>query len=86
MPSGHSSMASCATYFVCRRYGLWHALYLLPILLLTMYARVALNDHTVSAVIVGALVGFVTAALFTSPYKPDDAVQRKRHPQTRADA
>ena len=73
MPSGHSSMASCATYFVCRRYGLWHALYLLPILLLTMYARVALNDHTVSAVIVGALVGFVTAALFTSPYKRDDA-------------
>jgi membrane-associated phospholipid phosphatase len=73
MPSGHSSMASCATYFVCRRYGLWHAFYLLPILLLTMYARVALNDHTVSAVIVGALVGFVTAALFTSPYKRDDA-------------
>jgi membrane-associated phospholipid phosphatase len=73
MPSGHSSMASCAAYFVCRRYGLWHALYMLPILLLTMYARVALNDHTVSAVIVGALVGFVSAALFTSPYSQDDA-------------
>jgi membrane-associated phospholipid phosphatase len=66
MPSGHSSMASCAAYFVCRRYGFIHALYLLPILLLTMYARVALHDHTVSAVIVGALVGFLAAAVFTS--------------------
>lgn len=66
MPSGHSSMASCAAYFVCRRYGLVHALYLIPILLLTMYARVELNDHTVSAVIVGALVGLLMAAMFTS--------------------
>jgi membrane-associated phospholipid phosphatase len=64
----HSSMAWCATCFVCRRYGLWHALYLL-----TTYARVALNVHTVSAMIVGALVGSVTAALFTSPYNRDDA-------------
>ena len=66
MPSGHSSMASCAAYFVSRRYGFLHALYLLPILLLTMYARVALHDHTVSAVIVGTLVGFLAAAVFTS--------------------
>lgn len=43
-----------------------HALYFLPILLLTMHARVALNDHTVSAVIVGALLGFMMAAIFTS--------------------
>jgi membrane-associated phospholipid phosphatase len=68
MPSGHSSMASCAAYFVCRRYGLKHAVYLLPILLLTMHARVALNEHTASAVIVGALLGFVAAAIFTSAH------------------
>lgn len=66
MPSGHSSMASCALYFVCRRYGWHHALYMLPITLLTMFARVELNAHTVSAVIAGALVGILMAAIFTS--------------------
>ena len=66
MPSGHSSMAACAVYYVCRRYRFIHALYLTPILLLTMYARVALNAHTVTAVIAGALVGFSMAAIFTS--------------------
>ncbi len=66
MPSGHSSMASSAAYFVCRRYGIRHALYLIPILLLTMYARVALDAHTVAAVVAGALVGILMAAIFTS--------------------
>lgn len=66
MPSGHSSMASTAAYFVCRRYGYKHALYLIPILLLTMYARVELNAHTVNAVIAGALIGFLMTAIFTS--------------------
>lgn len=65
MPSGHSSMASCAVYFVCRRYGWWHALYMVPILLLTMYARVQLEAHTIPAVIAGALVGILMAAIFT---------------------
>lgn len=78
MPSGHSSMASCAAYFVCRRYGLKHALYLIPILLLTMHARVALNDHTVSAVLVGALLGFVTAAIFTSGRTDDLSCSNSR--------
>ena len=70
MPSGHSSMASCAVFFVIRRYGLWLGLplagMLLIILLLTMYARVALNAHTVSAVIAGALIGLISTLLFTS--------------------
>lgn len=66
VPSGHSSMASCAAYFVSRRYGLVHLIYLLPILLLAMYARVALDAHTVSAAIAGALLGLLMAALFTS--------------------
>lgn len=66
MPSGHSSMASCALYFVCRRYGWRHALYMLPITFLTMFARVELNAHTVSAVIAGALVGLLMSAIFTS--------------------
>jgi lipid A 1-phosphatase len=70
MPSGHSSMASCAAYFVCKRYKLSLVFVLLPILLLTMYARVMLNDHTISAVVAGALLGILTAALFTSKRKP----------------
>lgn len=70
VPSGHSSMASCAAYFVSRRYGWRHLFYLLPILFLTMYARVALEAHTISAVIAGALLGLLVAALFTSRRKP----------------
>ena len=67
MPSGHSSMASCAVYFIGRRYSVRLGVFLLIILGLTMYARVALNAHTVSAVIAGALLGCLTAAWFTSP-------------------
>ena len=69
MPSGHSSMSSCAVYFVARRYGLWHLLYLLPILLLTMGARLMLDAHTLSAVLAGCLIGIICAAWFTSPYR-----------------
>jgi membrane-associated phospholipid phosphatase len=67
MPSGHSSMASCGVYFVGRRYSIWLGLLLSVILGLTMYARVMLNAHTISAVIAGALVGCLTSAWFTSP-------------------
>lgn len=70
MPSGHSSMASCAVWFVCRRYGMRFAWAMMPILALTMYARVALGVHTISAVLCGALVGFLAAAFFTSRYAP----------------
>jgi PAP2 superfamily. len=68
MPSGHSSMAACAAYFVGRRYGWKHLFYLGPIVLLTMFARVALDAHTISAVIAGALIGIVGAALFTGRF------------------
>ena len=37
------------------------------IMAMTMYSRVMLNAHTISAVITGALIGFLGAALFTSP-------------------
>jgi lipid A 1-phosphatase len=67
MPSGHSSMASCAVYFIGRRYSIWLGLLLSIIVALTMYARVMLNAHTISAVIAGALVGCLTTAWFTSP-------------------
>ncbi len=69
MPSGHSSITSSAMYFVCRRYGAKHAIYLVPIMILTMYARVMLKAHTVSAVIAGCVLGIIVAALLTSKYK-----------------
>ncbi len=69
MPSGHSSMSSCAVYFVARRYGWQHLFYLVPILLLTMGARLMLDAHTLSAVLAGCLIGFICAAWFTSPYR-----------------
>lgn len=81
MPSGHSSMASCAVYFVCRRYGMRFAWIMVPVLALTMYARVALEAHTVSAVICGALIGLLMAAIFTSRY-----VARANDPGTLAPA
>lgn len=66
MPSGHSSLASSGAWFVCRRYGWRWALLVVPVMLLTMYAGVMLDAHTCSAVIAGALIGIVCAALFTS--------------------
>lgn len=69
MPSGHASLASSAVYFVGRRYGWWHLFYLVPVLLMTMLARVELNAHTGSAVIAGALIGIFSAALFTGKYR-----------------
>ena len=66
MPSGHSSMASCAVYFVGRRYSIWLGLALSVIMAMTMYARVMLNAHTISAVLAGALIGFAMTAVFTS--------------------
>lgn len=80
MPSGHSSMASSGAYFVTRRYGWRWGLVLIPIMLLTMFARVSLDEHTVSAVLSGALLGLLCTALFTTRWRgglvkaPADAV------------
>jgi membrane-associated phospholipid phosphatase len=77
MPSGHSSMASCGAYFVSRRYGWKLAFLVVPVMLLTMFARVSLDQHTISAVISGALVGILVTAIFTTSYRkrsPDSEV------------
>ncbi|MGB7299160.1 MAG: phosphatase PAP2 family protein [Burkholderiaceae bacterium] len=74
MPSGHSSMASCAAAFVSRRYGPRHLWYLLPILILTMVTRIGYGEHTVSAVFAGALLGVITTLPITSAFRanPDN--------------
>lgn len=65
-PSGHSTLASAGGWFMARRYSLWFLLLCLPVTGLTMYARVMLGAHTVSATVAGALIGIVVATLFTS--------------------
>ncbi|MEY2618130.1 MAG: hypothetical protein RL522_1132 [Pseudomonadota bacterium] len=67
VPSGHSSLASAAAWFVCRRYGWRWAWLLLPVALATMWARVMLDAHTTSAVLSGLFVGMAVALFFVTP-------------------
>lgn len=57
MPSGHCSLASSGAVFVCRRYGWRWGLLLWPMALAVMYSRMALDAHTLAAVIVGTALG-----------------------------
>jgi lipid A 1-phosphatase len=70
VPSGHSSMAASALGFLWRRYGVFHIYYVLPLVLATMLTRVLLSAHTISAVLAGALLGFLLAYVMTSPRQP----------------
>jgi len=63
-PSGHSSMASSGAVFVAVRFGWYWLLLLLPITFATMYARIVLDAHTLTAVIAGAALG----VFFTWPF------------------
>lgn len=69
-PSGHSSLASAAAWFVCRRYGWRWACLLLPITAATMWARVMLDAHTLSAVLSGLFVGVAVVLFFVTPRRP----------------
>ena len=70
MPSGHSTLASAGGWFMARRYSMWFLLLCLPITALTMYARVMLGAHTVSATIAGTILGVLVAALFVRRRRP----------------
>jgi membrane-associated phospholipid phosphatase len=63
-------MAASALGFLWRRYGVFHTYYLLPLVMATMATRVFLSAHTVSAVLAGALLGFVLAYVMTTPRQP----------------
>jgi lipid A 1-phosphatase len=65
-PSGHSTLAGATAYFVMRRYSWWFAVIVIPVLLCTMYARVMLDKHTISATLAGAATGLLVAALFST--------------------
>jgi membrane-associated phospholipid phosphatase len=66
MPSGHAALAASSVWFLMRRYSLWFGVITIPVTLLTMYTRVMLDAHTISAVIAGALVGLLFTALLTT--------------------
>lgn len=76
MPSGHSSMAATAVGFLTRRYGRVFFWLTLPVLLLTMFSRVALHAHTIPAVFAGAFLGLWIAELFTTAYTGRPAESR----------
>ena len=61
-------MAGSALGFLWRRYGARHLIYLLPLLLATMAARVLLSAHTLTAVCSGALLGAVISYAMATPY------------------
>ena len=67
-PSGHSTLAGACAYFIMRRYSTWMGLIVIPVLLATMYARVMLDKHTVSATIAGAATGLLVAGLFSTKF------------------
>jgi membrane-associated phospholipid phosphatase len=68
MPSGHTTMAASAVFFLLFRYGIWHLSYSMPLLILTMYARIMLKAHTLSAVFAGSVLAFLIASLLTSRF------------------
>ncbi|WP_104748309.1 lipid A 1-phosphatase LpxE [Helicobacter cetorum] len=68
MPSGHSSMIGLAVAFLMRRYSCKNYLWLLPLVPLTMLARIYLDMHTIGAVLAGLGVGILCANLCTTKY------------------
>ena len=69
MPSGHSTLASAGAYYMMRRYSILFSLIVFPVMLLTMYARVMLDAHTISATIAGAMTGIVVTSLLTTRWR-----------------
>ncbi|GAA8680001.1 hypothetical protein HpBT339_16480 [Helicobacter pylori] len=58
-----------AVAFLMRRYSFKKYWWLLPLVPLTMLARIYLDMHTIGAVLAGLGVGMLCVSLFTSPKK-----------------
>ncbi|WP_104713641.1 phosphatase PAP2 family protein [Helicobacter cetorum] len=70
MPSGHAGGVFSAAGFVYYRYGWKPALPVLALAILTDASRVVAQKHTIWQVVVGSLIGWGFAYLFTTRYKP----------------
>ncbi|GMB92536.1 acidPPc domain-containing protein/PAP2 family protein [Helicobacter bizzozeronii] len=69
MPSGHAGGAWSAAGFVFYRYGWKPALPVIALAMLTDASRVVARKHTILQVVVGSLIGWGFAYLFTSKYR-----------------
>ncbi|WP_205439194.1 phosphatase PAP2 family protein [Helicobacter suis] len=69
MPSGHAGGAWSAAGFVYYRYGWKPALPVIALAILTDASRVVSYQHSVLQVVVGSLIGWGFAYLFTSKYR-----------------
>lgn len=72
-PSGHMSSAFSAAWHLQKRYGFKYSA--LPFIGATFvgYSRIHSDRHDLKAVLAGALVGFVSAELFTDKFKDEGA-------------
>ncbi|CRF46689.1 putative [Helicobacter heilmannii] len=69
MPSGHAGGAWSAAGFVYYRYGWKPALPVIALAILTDASRVVAREHSILQVVVGSLIGWGFAYLFTSKYR-----------------
>ncbi len=67
-PSGHTSSASVGANFIAFRYGFTYAIVPYVILGLTAAGRVQVHKHTEAGVVAGAMVGLLSAFIFTKQY------------------
>jgi len=68
-PSGHSSITFQSAVFLHKRYGLKYALLSYAGATFVGFSRVYANEHYSRDVIAGAVVGAVSAWIFTEKYK-----------------
>jgi len=66
-PSGHASMAFQAASFLQERYGRMYGLPAYTLAAYTSWTRLAVDDHDVEDVAVGAALGIASGFIFTSP-------------------
>ncbi|AFI05750.1 phosphatase PAP2 family protein [Helicobacter cetorum] len=70
MPSGHAGGVFSAAGFVYYRYGWKPAIPVIALAILTDASRVVAKKHSVLQVVVGSLIGWGVAYLFTTRYRP----------------
>jgi lipid A 1-phosphatase len=68
-PSGHTSSAFSAAWYIKKRYGLKNAAIPLIGAAFTAYSRVHSKKHDVAAVVGGALLGIAVAEVFTGKFE-----------------
>lgn len=67
-PSGHTSSASVGANFIAMRYGFTYAIVPYIILGFTAAGRVQVDKHTEAGVVAGAMVGLLSAFIFTKKF------------------